>query len=75
MILLLGMFSNKMSMVTIFSHKYFQKKKNHKKFCYFFHEKISALDAGKVKEFDSPENLLENPHSAFYSMAKDAGLV
>ena len=44
----------------------------HREFNYYL---ISTLDAGKVKEFDSPENLLENPHSAFYSMAKDAGLV
>ena len=36
---------------------------------------ILLLEAGKVKEFDTPENLLDNPNSAFYSMAKDAGLV
>ena len=36
---------------------------------------ILLLEAGKLKEFDSPENLLDNPNSAFYSMAKDAGLV
>lgn len=38
-------------------------------------DKILVLDAGKVKEFDSPENLLEDATSIFYSMAKDAGLV
>ncbi len=37
-------------------------------------DKILVLDAGKVREFDSPENLLDDPHSMFYSMAKDAGL-
>ena len=38
-------------------------------------DKILVLDAGKVKEFDSPENLLDDATSSFYSMAKDAGLV
>ena len=34
-----------------------------------------VLAAGKILEFDSPQNLLKNRHSAFFSMAKDAGLV
>ena len=38
-------------------------------------DKILLLDAGKVKEFDSPQSLLNDFSSAFYSMAKDAGLV
>lgn len=37
--------------------------------------KILLLDDGKVKEFEDPKNLLTDEKSAFYSMAKDAGLV
>lgn len=32
-----------------------------------------VLDAGKIVEFDSPSNLLEQ-QGIFYSMAKDAGI-
>ena len=38
-------------------------------------DKILVLDGGKLKEFDTPENLLRNQHSLFYRMAKDSGLV
>ena len=38
-------------------------------------DKILVLDAGRVKEFDSPQSLLDDATSVFYSMAKDAGLV
>ena len=36
---------------------------------------MMVLAAGKILEFDSPKNLLDNRKSAFYSMAKDAGLI
>lgn len=39
------------------------------------YDAILLLDAGKVKEFDTPENLLDDDRSIFYSMAKDAGLI
>ena len=46
---------------------------------YFFlspmHGRIMLLDAGQVKEFAAPNELLSNKKSSFYSMAKDAGLV
>ncbi|KAJ8316505.1 hypothetical protein KUTeg_006519 [Tegillarca granosa] len=38
-------------------------------------KKVLVLDQGLVKEYDSPENLLKDNGSAFYSMAKDANLV
>jgi len=37
--------------------------------------RIMVLDQGSIREFESPEKLLQNPKSSFYSMAKDAGLV
>ena len=37
--------------------------------------RILVLNNGEVQEFDSPQTLLQNTSSAFYAMAKDAGLV
>ncbi|XP_017473674.1 PREDICTED: multidrug resistance-associated protein 1 isoform X7 [Rhagoletis zephyria] len=38
-------------------------------------DKVIVLNKGEITEFASPTELLDNPHSAFYSMAKDANLV
>jgi ABC-type multidrug transport system fused ATPase/permease subunit len=38
------------------------------------YDKILVMDAGKVAEYDTPQALLDNKTSIFYSMAKDAGL-
>ena len=35
---------------------------------------VMVLDAGRMVEFDSPEELLADKNGLFYSMAKDAGL-
>ena len=32
------------------------------------------MSDGKIAEFDSPQKLLEDDKSQFYSMAKDAGI-
>ncbi|KYM99989.1 Multidrug resistance-associated protein 1 [Cyphomyrmex costatus] len=37
-------------------------------------DRVIVLDKGLIVEYDSPEVLLSNPSSSFYSMAKDAGL-
>ena len=39
------------------------------------YDKILVLDAGRVAEFDSPQNLLELTSSVFYSMCWDNGLI
>jgi len=39
------------------------------------YDKVMVLDKGTIVEMDSPENLLKNENSIFYSMAKDAGLI
>ncbi|GFR84872.1 multidrug resistance-associated protein 1 [Elysia marginata] len=36
--------------------------------------RIMVLDAGQIKEFKSPQELLQDTNSIFHSMAKDAGL-
>jgi ATP-binding cassette subfamily C (CFTR/MRP) protein 1 len=39
------------------------------------YDRILVLDAGKVVEFDPPDELMRNPNSLFHSMAKVAGLL
>jgi len=38
-------------------------------------DKILVLDQGKVAEFDTPENLLKNKGSIFYSLSKEGGYI
>uniref|UniRef100_A0A915BDK8 ABC-type glutathione-S-conjugate transporter n=1 Tax=Parascaris univalens TaxID=6257 RepID=A0A915BDK8_PARUN len=38
-------------------------------------DRLIVLDAGQIREFASPKQLLDNRHSLFYSMAKEAGIV
>ena len=37
--------------------------------------RIMVLDDGKIKELDTPANLLADPESALFAMAKEASLV
>ncbi|XP_076457656.1 multidrug resistance-associated protein 1-like [Babylonia areolata] len=39
------------------------------------YNKIMVLDQGEIREYDSPDSLLQRKDSVFYSMAKDANLV
>lgn len=38
------------------------------------YDKILVMDKGEVKELDTPRNLLSDPNSLFYSLAKSAGI-
>jgi ABC-type multidrug transport system fused ATPase/permease subunit len=38
-------------------------------------DRIIVLEQGRVKEFDTPENLLKKQDSLFYSLCKEGGLV
>ncbi len=38
-------------------------------------DRILVLDKGQVAEFDTPQALLENKKSIFYSLSKEAGLI
>ncbi|KAK3796141.1 hypothetical protein RRG08_018142 [Elysia crispata] len=39
------------------------------------YDRILVMEHGTVKEFDTPKNLLADPTSTFYSMAKESNLV
>ncbi|XP_048240018.1 multidrug resistance-associated protein 1-like [Haliotis rufescens] len=39
------------------------------------YDRIIVLDQGRVVDFDSPSNMLQNTDSLFYKLAKDANLV
>ncbi|CAO3624021.1 unnamed protein product [Cunninghamella echinulata] len=45
----------------------------HRLFTVINYDKILVLDAGKVKEYDSPLNLISNPQSMFYKLCKNSG--
>lgn len=38
-------------------------------------DRVLVMEAGRVAEFDSPQSLLSNPDSKFFSLARDAGVV
>ena len=38
-------------------------------------DRVLVMESGNIKEFDQPDVLLNNKESAFYKMAKDAGIV
>jgi ATP-binding cassette subfamily C (CFTR/MRP) protein 1 len=38
-------------------------------------DRVLVLDKGELKELDTPSNLLSQPSSMFYSLAKESGLV
>lgn len=38
-------------------------------------DRVLVLEKGQVKEFDTPETLLKNPESEFYSLCKEGGYI
>merc|ERR1719361_1742034 len=38
-------------------------------------DRVLVMESGNIKEFDQPDVLLNDKDSAFYKMAKDAGIV
>ena len=38
-------------------------------------DKVVVLDKGLIAEFDSPHNLMSDPNTIFYGMAKNSGLI
>ena len=38
-------------------------------------DRILVMDNGRIAELDSPQNLLANKTSLFYSLAAEAGLI
>ena len=38
-------------------------------------DRVLVMESGNIKEFDQPDILLSDKESAFYKMAKDAGIV
>jgi ATP-binding cassette, subfamily C (CFTR/MRP), member 1 len=43
-------------------------------FSFFYFCRVIVMDKGTIVEFDSPDNLLSNSKSIFYSMASAAGV-
>ncbi|XP_046565289.1 multidrug resistance-associated protein 1-like [Haliotis rubra] len=39
------------------------------------YDRIIVMDAGMIKEYDTPETLLSNSNSIFYGLARNAGLI
>ena len=37
--------------------------------------RIMVLDDGEIREFDTPDGLLQNTEGLFYQLAQDAGIV
>ena len=42
---------------------------------YFLFCRIMVLDDGEIREFDTPDGLLQNTEGLFYQLAQDAGIV